>query len=389
MSDLAAAAAALGAPEAIVKRSAEARAKASGASVDDILNAWAGGGAAPAPAAPPPEADAPPVAAATEPAPEERPAPIAPVDVPLAPAPAAAVIEAEEPLEPEPLRARIRVAGRIGLATGALLGVLGWLVSSPWLLPNASIVGEEGDFSPAFLVDRGRVVLVTALLSLVFGAVVAALSRTITGWLSPANALVGRVGLQALAGAGLGLILGVAAGAVLNSFGLPVEGAENLIQLPVVPAMVVVVLGGALLGWLTAAAVQVVGVPAGVGEHEAGEVAAVQRRLGGAIGVPLAGLVALAVLVLPLALVLIESAHLSELGAPVLAIIASASILAFASLSASKPGMKISRGEFGFALGGIAVLLMIVMAVLLARNPPAHEEEATEASPTTTTISET
>ena len=49
MSDLAAAAAAMGVPEALVKRSADARAKATGASVDEILAAWAGG--APAPAA--------------------------------------------------------------------------------------------------------------------------------------------------------------------------------------------------------------------------------------------------------------------------------------------------------------------------------------------------
>ena len=48
MSDLAAAAAAMGVPEALVKRSAEARARATGTSVDDILAAWAGGGAAPA-----------------------------------------------------------------------------------------------------------------------------------------------------------------------------------------------------------------------------------------------------------------------------------------------------------------------------------------------------
>lgn len=48
MSDLAAAAAAMGVPETLVKRSAEARAKATGASVDEILAAWAGGNEAPA-----------------------------------------------------------------------------------------------------------------------------------------------------------------------------------------------------------------------------------------------------------------------------------------------------------------------------------------------------
>jgi len=52
MSDLAAAAAALGLPEVLVQRSAEARAAETGASVDDLLAAWAGG-------APPPAAEAP------------------------------------------------------------------------------------------------------------------------------------------------------------------------------------------------------------------------------------------------------------------------------------------------------------------------------------------
>lgn len=47
MSDLSEAAAALGVSEAIVKRSAEARAKATGTSVDDVLKAWAGGGSLP------------------------------------------------------------------------------------------------------------------------------------------------------------------------------------------------------------------------------------------------------------------------------------------------------------------------------------------------------
>ena len=56
MSDLSEAATALGVPEAIVKRSAEARAKATGATVDEVLAAWAGG--APAPTAQEPTTEA-------------------------------------------------------------------------------------------------------------------------------------------------------------------------------------------------------------------------------------------------------------------------------------------------------------------------------------------
>ena len=84
MSDLlAAAAAALGSPEAMVKRSAEARAKASGISVDQVLAAWAGGGmveasAPPAPTvevAPPPMAAAPALVATVAPAAAAAPPP--------------------------------------------------------------------------------------------------------------------------------------------------------------------------------------------------------------------------------------------------------------------------------------------------------------------------
>ena len=51
MSDLSAAAEGMGLPEALVQRSAEARAAETGASVEEILASWAGGEAAPAPAA--------------------------------------------------------------------------------------------------------------------------------------------------------------------------------------------------------------------------------------------------------------------------------------------------------------------------------------------------
>ena len=95
MSDfLAPAAEKMGVPEALVKRSAEARAKAAGASPDDILSAWAGGQAAPA-ATPPPPAPATPEA---EPV-EEAPAPGTPAPTPAG-APAAQPAVAGVPAAP-------------------------------------------------------------------------------------------------------------------------------------------------------------------------------------------------------------------------------------------------------------------------------------------------
>jgi mono/diheme cytochrome c family protein len=90
MSELsAAAAAALGVPEAIVQRSAAARAAETGLSVDEVLTAWAGGGDVPAAAAA--EAPAPPAAA--ELAVEEEVAPDQAADEPSAPS-----TPAEEPV---------------------------------------------------------------------------------------------------------------------------------------------------------------------------------------------------------------------------------------------------------------------------------------------------
>jgi hypothetical protein len=102
MSELsAAAAAALGLPEAIVQRSAAARAQETGMSVDDVLAAWAGGGDMPAPSAPasaetaevespePTPTEAEPAATTqVDPSPaQETPSPVAPLAPPSGPPP--------------------------------------------------------------------------------------------------------------------------------------------------------------------------------------------------------------------------------------------------------------------------------------------------------------
>ena len=375
---LAQAAAALNAPEAIVKRSAEARAKAGGVSPDEVLAAWAGGGDITTAAPVPPAAPAPSAEAAKPPA-EEPPAVAAVEEVPLASVAIAdpLVVEKVEVAEPVALGERVKTAGRIGAVTGSLLGLIGSLIASPWLLTAASLTGSEDQLRPSVLVTGSRFALATDLLSVVFGLIVATLSRTLTGWLRPGAALAGRAGTTLLIGAGTGLVLGLAAGSVMTSaYGERVEGSEGVVALPVMSAIVVVIVGGALLGWITAALVQVVGVPAGLSASETRQVDAVRSRLGSAIGVPLAGIIALAVLVIPFAVVLIRSNHMASGGAAVLAILVSASILGIAGLAASRPGMKIRRSEFIVALGGIGIVTLIVVAVFLARSEGDHEEEA-------------
>lgn len=96
---LSAAAAAMGIPEAIVERSAAARATETGSSVEDILAAWAGGDVV---AAAPPQAEAPaPTEATAEPAPAPTPEPEVAAPVIAAAAPAAPVTATRAPIPDE------------------------------------------------------------------------------------------------------------------------------------------------------------------------------------------------------------------------------------------------------------------------------------------------
>jgi len=293
--------------------------------------------------------------------------------------------EIEEDIEPEEelvppalLRERIRLAGRVGALTGAALGMLAILVSSPWLLPGSSVIGAEGSWAPAVEVNSGMFLLAGVLLSMLFGVVVAALSRAIPAWIDPGMSLSGSGRISGWIGVGTGLVLGAIGSAIVTStFGVPVAGAEGRVTLPLLTTIILGLVGGAALGWLTAAFVQVLGVPAGVEVGPEQDVSQVRSRLGTAISVPLAGILALVVLVVPFAYILIESNHLTSGGASILAILTASAILAIAGLSASRPGMRITRGEFLLAVTGIGVVVTIIVAVFLARAEP-HEEEPAE-----------
>lgn len=138
MSELsAAAAAALGIPEAIVERSAAARATETGMTVDEVLAVWAGGGDIPAAAAPPtPEEEA----AEEEPeavetAPDEEPA--------ATPSPQPAVAA------PAPAPAPVAVSGKPPLLVGEADNPMAVLVGVVALFVAVFLVGLVGPALPA------------------------------------------------------------------------------------------------------------------------------------------------------------------------------------------------------------------------------------------------
>ncbi len=267
------------------------------------------------------------------------------------------------------------LAGKIGAWTGAVLGLLGVVLSATWLLGLASVAGEEGAYAPAVEVVPARFLAGVTLISILFGVVVATFSRAAAGWTREGGGLQGRFAATVILGAVLGLALGLAAGAVmLGGFGEPIEGSDPAVTLlRVMPSVFVVLIGGALLGWLTSALVQVVGVPVGVDDAAAAEISEVRGRLSAAVSIPVAALILLALLVLPLGLVFIRSNEMASGGAAVLAVFAAGAILGVASLSASRPQMRVTVGEVLLAVAGIATVVLIIFAVIQTQAGP-HEE---------------
>lgn len=133
MSDLlAAAAAALGTPESIVKRSAEAKAAQTGQSVDEILAAWAGGQPTGAVAAPseatsgPTQAPAAETTVAAVPAPVAMTAPPPPPTAPVSAAPATTASGKPPVLVAPPDNPMIAFYGAVGLFLVVfLIGLVG------------------------------------------------------------------------------------------------------------------------------------------------------------------------------------------------------------------------------------------------------------------------
>ncbi|MGH8942055.1 MAG: c-type cytochrome [Acidimicrobiia bacterium] len=161
MSDLSAAAEALGVPESIVQRSAAARAAETGMTVDEVLAAWAGGGsvagsppAAAAEEAPAEEPTAEPGAEREEGAPEAVPAePVAPAPIPV---PSGPVTRSPVPAEVTAAEAaglpEVITVPTAGIRERTNLAIPRWLAAVMLIIPafalfalGGSATGECGE----------------------------------------------------------------------------------------------------------------------------------------------------------------------------------------------------------------------------------------------------
>jgi cytoskeletal protein RodZ len=78
----------------------------------------------------------------------------------------------------------------------------------------------------------------------------------------------------------------------------------------------------------------------------------------------------------------IRSNEMAGGGAAVLAVFAAAAILGVAAMSASRPTMRVTFGEFLVAVAGIATVVLIIFAVIQTQAGPPQEEPAAETETT-------
>lgn len=358
-----AAAQALSAPEMLVRRSAEARAKATGVPVEDVLAAWAGGGAVTASTAAPVTPQPAVVTAAPEPAAVSQPEPHPSVVAVLDPV-VETIPQPETPVEPGGLGERVSLGWRAGIWAGLGLAPLVILFSLQWVLPRASLAGEAGAYRVVLDLASGRVIVGSGLLGLVGGLILGGFTRGVVGLKSEGHGLSNRWVSTLAAGGISGLLIGLLLGAVVTGSGETLEGAEGVVEVGAVAAVVTVVVGWMVLGGFSAVVVQFLGTPKGIGVAQLEETLMVRRRLGAAFGLPVRVALTILLIVGPLAYAFLAFPK----WAPLTGAFVAASILGFAGLAAVRPNMRTSRGEFGVALIGVLTVVVVIVSVLAAQG---------------------
>lgn len=146
--------------------------------------------------------------------------------------------------------------------------------------------------------------------------------------------------------------------------------------MPVLGGLMWSILGWTACGALIGALVQAFGVPVGVSGREADEAREVGSRLGGAVGLPLAALLTVLLVVGPIGYLFISFPE----WAPLLGILVAGSVLAFAGLSASRPGMRVSSSQLIVAVLGVGVVVVTLVAIFVARGTGAEAAGAAQES---------
>ena len=340
-----------GVPEELVVRSASARATASGVSTDDVLASWGGGGAVPSGGAAP---------AAAAPAAAETAAPVA-AAAPVAVVPSGPTVEVvmvdpqleEAPVDPVPVSERVRSGTLVGLAVGAIAGVIGGALV--FGAGAEQMLATEDGPAVVFL-DPGNVSVTLGIFYALAGIVIALEASSLPGRIYRDHKLSRNTFITAAIGAVVGAVFGVVNATMLTA-GEPIIGQEPAVATGAVGAFFWTAAFGIVLGVVVGIFAQLVGRPAGADEDEDAE--EIRKRLVTAYIVPVVLLLSMAVVIVALGTVFLEFLSF----APFIAIVVAGALLTFGFLATARPNMKIKGQDVAVAAVGVAVIVVFVAAV--------------------------
>ncbi len=365
-----------GAPDHLVERSAAARAAAQGTTLDDVLSAWAGSGPLPAPTAPTQVEPSP--AAEPEPSP-----PVAEADFEIAAATVATapepVMEMEEKAEEEEMvvpasfRDRIGFSAKVGAGIGALVGIVSLAAMAPLALGRLTQTTSSG--GPAIEVTA-TLVAAFALVWAAAGVIISFAAQGMGNFRSPAHGTdTGAMGLI-LAGGLSGLVMGAAFGSGLYAVSESSLSGTKLVSIGT-GSLLGILAGFVVIGAIIGGISQAVSTPTALAGSAAEESRQVRTRLSDGLALPVVAMALIALIVVPFGSLLIRFAEYASL----IAILVSIGTIGFAGLMASRPNLRVTRGEVLVAAAGIGVVLMMIALVAAALSEDEHEGDTAEHAP--------
>jgi len=376
-----------GIPQMLVSRSAQARAEASGVSVNDVLNSWTGGEAIQA-------APANETVSKSQVVIEDTPTPVEeqvdePVEV-IEDTPTPVEEQVDEPVEveePENLVEQIQTAVLIkedlpppvsisqkllrslkfGLGFGVIAGFVQGLLSSSYLYDGLILEAETQKLIAEY--DAVSFVIIISLSTSFLGILNSLNVKKFLDSNFDGFGILTSDRESVFTGGGLGLVLGSStAFFIINSVGQTIEPV-----LPDDPVINLITVGSAfwrvvILSTFVQAAIStltmLLGVPKGLEDFEDSEAQKIRQRIVGSIVIPLGSIVVGGLIAVAIAQVFLNFHEY----APLFALIISAAILLFASVMSAAPKIKITRSEVLIASAGVLTLIVIIASVAASQH---------------------
>ena len=362
-----------GIPQMLVSRSAQARAEASGVSVDDVLNSWTGGEAiqsSPAPTTVPstPETETAPAAKEESLIPEVENVEeeLEQIDYEVEKTKTAVLIKEDFP-PPVSMSEKLLKSLKFGLGFGLIAGFIQGLLSSSYLYDGLILEAETQKLIAEY--DTVSFVIIISLSTSFLGILNSLNIKKFLDSNYEGFGILTTDRESIFTGGGLGLVFGSSSGFfIINSIGQRIEGI-----LPEDPVTNLIAVGGAfwrvvLISTFVQAAISsltmILGVPKGLEEYEDAEAQKIRQRIVGSVVIPLGSIVVGGLIAVAIAQVFLNFHEY----APLFALIISAAILIFASAMSAAPKIKITKSEVLIASAGVLTLIIIIASVAASQH---------------------